>query len=96
MHNSRTSSSTWLWKNEGDVVKKIDNRVGVLSHIPPKDKLEEAMQVVHYLPGQFYQSHLDWFDPKVHKSNPEVQAGVNRMITVFYYLNTVTEGGETV
>jgi len=96
LHKSRTSSSTWLWKNEGNVITDIDKRVANLTHIPTKERLEEAMQVVHYLPGQFYQSHLDWFDPKVHVSNPDIQAGVNRMITVFYYLNTVEEGGETI
>jgi hypothetical protein len=79
-HPSRTSSSTWLWKSEGETIKLIDRRSGALNKVPPTMRLEEAMQVVYYLPGQFYKSHNDWFDPQVHVHNEAVQEGVNRCV----------------
>jgi len=95
-HSARTSSSCWLWKSEGETIKIIDQRAGYVAHVPVELRREEAMQVVHYLPGQFYRSHNDFFDPEIHKHNKNVQAGVNRLLTIFFYLNTVEQGGETI
>jgi len=95
-HQGRTSSSTWLWKNEGQQIINIDRRCGILAGgIHPLQRQEEAIQVVHYLPGQYYHSHYDFFDPQIHK-NPYTQSGINRLLTIFFYLNDVEEGGATV
>jgi len=95
-HKSRTGSSTWLYKKDGDIIRRVDRRCGVLVKIPPEFRREEAMQIVHYLPGQFYYSHNDWFGRTTHKANANVAAGVNRIVTVFFYLNDVEEGGQTI
>jgi 2OG-Fe(II) oxygenase superfamily len=56
--------------------------------------LGEDMQVVHYGPGGFYQSHHDYFDPKMYPGGDNAK-GKNRLLTLLLYLNDVEGGGQT-
>jgi hypothetical protein len=47
-----------------------------------------------------YDAHNDYFDPFLYQSSPDVLRSIrngeqNRHATVFWYLTTVKEGGET-
>merc|ERR1711934_543399 len=61
----------------------------------------EQLQVVHYAPGQHYDAHRDYFPKEMYPSNRELQAGMNRLATLFFYLNDnsttppLLGGGET-
>eukprot|EP01116_Phalansterium_solitarium_P021799 TRINITY_DN6940_c0_g1_i1.p1 TRINITY_DN6940_c0_g1~~TRINITY_DN6940_c0_g1_i1.p1 ORF type:complete len:408 (-),score=139.30 TRINITY_DN6940_c0_g1_i1:226-1362(-) len=92
----RTSTQAWLTRHDGDVVRRIDERVAQLTHLPLEENLDEQMQVVHYDHMQHYHSHYDYFNPIYYPNHPDIQAGQQRLVTVFYYLNTPEEGGETV
>ena len=52
------------------------------------------LQVLHYSPGQHYSVHHDYIS--VYQDDVRFRGGHNRMITVFFYLNDVEKGGETV
>lgn len=50
----------------------------------------EPVQITHYLPGQQYQHHWDYFNfPSLDTTHND------RVATCIIYLNTVTEGGHT-
>ena len=62
-----------------------------VSHIPEENG--EGMQVLHYVNGQKYEPHHDYFHDTV---NPQKSNGGQRVATMLMYLTTVDEGGETV
>ncbi len=62
-----------------------------VSHIPEENG--EGMQVLHYVNGQKYEPHHDYFHDTV---NPQKSNGGQRVATMLMYLTTVEEGGETV
>jgi prolyl 4-hydroxylase len=55
----------------------------------------EGLQVLHYLPGQQYEPHYDWFDPE-QPGFPAITAkGGQRIASLVMYLNTPDGGGGT-
>ena len=58
----------------------------------PEDN-QEGFQILHYVDGQKYEPHHDYFHDKVNSSPTR---GGQRIATVLMYLTTVDEGGETV
>jgi len=90
----RTSSTTWLRREDSDVVDRVYRRAAGILGIN-RDLLKtnegeeanaEAMQLVHYAPGQKYDAHYDW-GAKYHET---------RFATLLLYLSDVEEGGETI
>ncbi|WP_316569243.1 2OG-Fe(II) oxygenase [Neobacillus sp. YIM B06451] len=84
----RTSSGMFFDKMENQLVAKIERRVSEIMCIPIEHG--EEIQVLHYLPGQEYRSHFDYFSSKSRAVEN------NRISTLVMYLNDVEEGGETV
>jgi prolyl 4-hydroxylase len=77
----------------------IDYRTASLVRIPRSH--QEHVQVLRYGEGEKYVSHHDYFDPNLYQKDAStlelIRHGVrNRLATVFWYLTTVEEGGETV
>ena len=54
---------------------------------------QEGFQILHYIDGQKYEPHHDYFHDKVNQSPSH---GGQRVATMLMYLTTVEEGGETV
>jgi len=55
----------------------------------------EGQQFIHYEPGQHYSWHPDEYSWRSDRTDPvQVNAGP-RVLTMFFYLNDVDEGGET-
>jgi len=93
----RTSSQAWIHPSELDAAAAVSARTASMLRMSGNlSTLFEAMQVVHYDPTQRYESHYDYFPTENYPNHPQIQARVNRYATVFYYLNDVEEGGETV
>lgn len=86
--NVRTSSSAFFHFEEGASIKNVVQRA---AQIVGYTANHSEFQVVHYLPGQQFKPHVDWFNPN------EKQWGTQRNISFFIYLNSVpkSEGGET-
>ena len=89
--NIRTSYGTFLDPAEDEVIKDIDVRVGLWTHLPPSHT--EAMQVLRYEYNQTYGGHWDELDPI--KDAKTIGRGSPRVATVLIYLTDTEEGGET-
>jgi prolyl 4-hydroxylase len=95
----RTSQTTFLDAGRDPILIDIDYRTASLVRLPRNH--QESVQVLRYGVTERYVSHHDYFDPTLYQNDPEtlelIQNGRrNRMLTVFWYLSTVEEGGETV
>lgn len=93
----RTSSQHFLHSNT-DMLKRIDRQVSALTNV--KLSHQEYFQVLRYNEGERYVAHHDYFDPNMYATNEQIQGMTkkglfNRMATVFFYLTTVEEGGQT-
>jgi len=97
--NWRTSQSAFLHSNNDPILTAIDHRTASLTRLPKAH--QEILQVLRYGTSEKYDAHHDYFDPKDYKSDPNtlnlIENGKkNRFATVFWYLTTVKEGGETI
>ena len=80
----RTSSSVFLGAAEDPLLQTLQRRLAALVQLPLElVQRSEDLQVVHYTPQQSFGMHHDSsaFQP--------------RLLTAFYYLSDVEEGGET-
>jgi prolyl 4-hydroxylase len=93
--DSRTSSGCHFRRGEAVLVTDIEQRIAELTGIPQENG--EGLQVLHYLPGQHYVPHWDYFPPESPSSADIVrpEKGGQRVATLIAYLNTVPLGGET-
>jgi len=86
--DGRSSTTTWLDRKHDvvdNVIRRIADIVGIPEDVLHNGRSAESLQVVHYLPGQHYNNHID-YNTIQHK---------NRFVTFLIYLNDVEEGGET-
>lgn len=92
---TRTSSGCHFRCGEVALVADIEQRIAELTGTPPENG--EGLQVLHYLPGQHYVPHWDYFPPESPSSADIVrpELGGQRVATFIAYLNTVPLGGET-
>lgn len=85
----RTSTNAWCQYEcyEDPIAKRVISKIEKLTGIP--DNYQEWLQLVKYLPGQYYKMH--------HDNGEETMSGPQgpRLLTVFIYLNDVEEGGAT-
>jgi prolyl 4-hydroxylase len=97
--NWRTSQSAFLSSGGDPILTAIDHRTASLSRVPKGH--QEVLQVLRYGQHEKYDAHHDYFDPRDYQSDKStmnlIQNGKrNRYATVFWYLTTVKEGGETI
>ncbi|XP_053455082.1 transmembrane prolyl 4-hydroxylase isoform X2 [Nycticebus coucang] len=104
----RNSHHTWLYQGEGahHVMRAIRQRVLRLTRLSPEIvELSEPLQVVRYSEGGHYHAHVDSGPvyPETICSHTKLVANESvpfetscRYMTVLFYLNNVTGGGETV
>jgi prolyl 4-hydroxylase len=74
-------------------VGRIEQRLATLLGMPVSHG--EGLQVLHYLPGQEYEPHFDWFDPRQPGYDTITAVGGQRVASVVMYLNTPAQGGGT-
>lgn len=95
----RTSATYFLSSKVSPTLQAIDQRISELVKAPI-DHMEDV-QVLRYQETQKYDQHTDYFPVDGHQKNPDIleliQHGYrNRMITVFWYMSDVEEGGHTI
>jgi len=95
----RTSTQYFLPSKGNDIVQNIDWRVAQMTKTTVPQ--QELVQVLRYEKGQKYDHHTDYFDARFYQSDPETLRTIengekNRLITVLWYLSTITDGGHTV
>jgi len=89
----RTSAGMFFKLGETPLVRTIEQRLAGLLELPVEHG--EGLQVLHYLPGQEYEPHYDWFDPTQPGFAAVTAKGGQRVASVVMYLNTPDEGGGT-
>jgi prolyl 4-hydroxylase len=89
----RTSAGMFFRIGELPLVARIEQRIADLLRLPVEHG--EGLQVLHYLPGQEYEPHYDWFDPSQPGFEAITARGGQRVATVVMYLNTPEAGGGT-
>ena len=90
--NIRNSQQCWISKNSQHV-KQMFDYVAQSFNIPFENA--EDLQVVRYLPGQYYNEHHDACCDNNEKCMAFVKKGGQRMLTVLIYLNNEFSEGHT-
>lgn len=93
----RTSDNCWLERHLSPSVAAVHQRAEGVTRVADSS-LYELFQVVHYTGQQRYESHYDYFPPELYpdEAGSMFRLGEQRMATLFFYLNDVAEGGETI
>ena len=89
----RTSEGMFFKPNELPLIGRIEQRLAALLGVPVNHG--EGLQILHYLPGQEYEPHYDWFDPEQPGYGAITAIGGQRIASVVMYLNTPEQGGGT-
>jgi prolyl 4-hydroxylase len=91
----RTSEHTFLPKGANDLVTTVEKMVAYQTGFPIEN--QEGIQIAHYVPGTYFKSHHDYFDPRYKGASVTLERGGQRVVTFMIYLNTIPEGygGET-
>jgi prolyl 4-hydroxylase len=89
----RTSEGMFFTIGESPLIKRIEQRIATLLSIPIDHG--EGLQILHYLPGQQYEPHYDWFDPEQPGFAAITAKGGQRIASLVMYLNTPEAGGGT-
>ncbi|HWX66806.1 MAG TPA: 2OG-Fe(II) oxygenase [Rhodanobacter sp.] len=89
----RTSEGMFFTLNELPLIGRIEQRLASLVGVPASHG--EGLQILHYLPGQEYEPHFDWFDPELPGYAAITAVGGQRIASVVMYLNTPAQGGGT-
>lgn len=90
---ARTSSGMFFRNGETPLIERIEQRIADLLETPVEHG--EALQILHYRPGQQYEPHVDWFDPAQEGYAKVTRHGGQRIASVIMYLNTPEAGGGT-
>ena len=90
--DGRTSESCCL-SSRNECVRRAVERAAWLVGLTPDHA--EAAQLVHYLPGQEYKPHYDWYSPKARTYRAGTAVQGNRLVSVFVYLSRCEGGGRT-
>lgn len=91
--DARTSESGRVSAADDKVIMRCVQRAAFLSGLTPAHA--EAVQVVHYLPGQQYRPHHDYFQPTDPRYNDKTAERGNRLLSFFVYLSGCDGGGRT-
>lgn len=90
--NIRNSQQYWIPKNN-PLVKPLFEKVSKMFGIPIENA--EDLQVVRYLPHQYYNDHHDSCCDDNDKCRDFIKRGGQRVLTVLIYLNKDFEDGQT-
>lgn len=93
LDHRRTSEGMFFTLNELPLIGRIEQRLATLLGVPVNHG--EGLQILHYLPGQEYEPHYDWFDPEQAGYGAITAVGGQRIASVVMYLNTPAQGGGT-
>jgi prolyl 4-hydroxylase len=91
--SQRTSTNTFLKKDDNPLLKKIDDIVYSYLEIPKENY--EDLQVVNYQETQKYNAHYDACNPDESICSKDLKRGGMRYATFIFYLNDDFEEGET-
>lgn len=89
----RTSEGMFFAIGETPLIQRIEQRIATMLSMPVDHG--EGLQILHYLPGQQYEPHYDWFNPEQPGYAAITAKGGQRIASLVMYLNTPQAGGGT-
>jgi hypothetical protein len=89
----RTGKNCWLRYRDDSSIMAIGKKIADIVGIPIN--YAEAMQVIHYGPGEEYRPHYDSYDLSTARGQRCCKFGGQRLLTALVYLNDVPNGGGT-
>ena len=89
----RTSEGMFFITGETPLIRRIEQRIASMLSMPIEHG--EGLQILHYLPGQQYEPHYDWFNPEQPGFAAITAKGGQRVASLVMYLNTPEAGGGT-
>ena len=90
--NIRNSQQHWILKSN-TIAQELIEKVSKMVNMPFENA--EDLQVVRYLPNQYYNEHHDACCDNNEKCQEFIKRGGQRILTVLIYLNSEFENGET-
>jgi len=95
----RTSKQAWLHNDLSPLIAELDQRIASLTRVPAEHN--EPVQLLRYGEGTYYHAHNDWAELELYPDQKNIWANAqmgyqDRLATVFWYLNDVEVGGETI
>jgi prolyl 4-hydroxylase len=94
---TRSSRGLFMSSREHTTLKRIDERISNLTGLNIMNI--EDVQILKYEVGDYYLPHNDYLSPQLYQSHSMVKlthAGhKNRLVTVFWYMNSNVSGGCT-
>jgi prolyl 4-hydroxylase len=94
VNDARTSDGMFFQRGEGELVTKLEKRMAELMNWPYENG--EGLQILRYGPGNRYEPHNDYFDPKDSGTPVILTRGGQRVATLIVYLQSPEKGGGTV
>jgi prolyl 4-hydroxylase len=94
VNDARTSDGMFFQRGEGELVTKLEKRMAELMNWPYENG--EGLQILRYGPGNRYEPHNDYFDPKDSGTPVILARGGQRVATLIVYLQSPEKGGGTV
>lgn len=94
VHEMRTNSHTRFGLTNTDVIGVVSARRVSQMIGEPFENQEDTM-ILRYRPGEAYDDHYDFVDPRVAQFQRELALQGQRIATVLIYLNEEYTGGET-
>lgn len=92
--DTRTNSEAGFMLKSSDVAMcLIRDRIAAALRVAPD--FCEVTKLLHYLPGQSFTLHADYFDPAVPALRDKIERRGQRYATFLLYLSDNYEGGET-
>jgi prolyl 4-hydroxylase len=94
VHHMRTNSDAMIGPGNSDVLLRlVDHRVALAAGLPVAN--QESTAILRYRPGEAYENHYDFIDPRVPEFAVDIEARGQRVVTALVYLNEDYEGGAT-
>ena len=90
---ARTSSGTFIARNETEFIATLERRIAAAMHWPADHG--EGLQILNYQVGAEYKAHYDYFPVADPGSAVHLAKGGQRVSTLVIYLNDVEAAGET-
>lgn len=95
----RTSKQAWLDNSLSPLIERLDQRISRLTRVPAAHN--EPVQLLRYAQSNYYHAHMDWTELELYPDQREIWLDAHfgyqdRLANVFWYLNDVEEGGETI
>lgn len=92
-HSRTNSEASFMFRWSDAIISLIRDRIAAAANVSAD--FCEVTKLLHYQPGEKFDTHVDFFDPTNPAMSEEMRRRGQRVVTFLVYLNDDYEGGET-